>query len=334
MPQTAPFETSVWPPMPLGFLKPAANPLAAIELASYKGQPPSRKKWMGGYQHFFAKLPILKEGDPHLKEKLEFTIAFLQEMGKNLTKDPWIHWDTPADGEANRTIIAIEDPSTGGTKVLVVNKFGNGFKVPMHGHASGLFLDQMIVGKMKENHYRLMPNGKARITVTTIAETGSTEAGYISPKEEEKQYENHLHSLEAIGPAISFHYIAEYPKDGKGNGFPIEHFHQEYELRPEDVERIDTHQAMYLQKGDIVLVRSINVPEYGDHYIIVTGPPVKKPHGFRVQEFCMDAPNVTLLDGYELHHGVTLLKLKPKARAAFHEFHGLITTSKGDVKHL
>ena len=48
-----------------------------------------------------------------------------------------------------------------------------------------------------------------------------------------------------------------------------------------DFTKISTVDAMYLQKDDIVVVRSKNVPQYGDHLIMVTGPIVKKEHGMR-----------------------------------------------------
>ena len=54
-------------------------------------------------------------------------------------------------------------------------------------------------------------------------------------------------------------------------------------FKQQDFQRISTLDAMYLQKDDIVLVRSSNVPKYGDHIILVTGPVVKKEHGMRPQ---------------------------------------------------
>lgn len=82
-------------------------------------------------------------------------------------------------------------------------------------------------------------------------------------------------------------------------------------LSENNVTQIDTKQAMYLQKGDTLLVRSKTVPELGDHFITVTGPVVQKPHGLRPQTITIPIPgnHHPLLDKYNYTNGVIALKL-------------------------
>ena len=74
----------------------------------------------------------------------------------------------------------------------------------------------------------------------------------------------------------------------------------------------------------MALVRSGTVPQYGDHYIVITGAPVLKPHGLRPQDVAIQAPDVKLLDEYRpLQMGLILLKFEEPAASDFLEFHGI-----------
>lgn len=110
-------------------------------------------------------------------------------------------------------------------------------------------------------------------------------------------------------------------------------FDDVYVLDKEDVQRISTFDAMYLQKGDVVLVRSNNVAQLGDHYIVVTGPVVQKPHGMRpmTETIPIDKGTDTLLNRYEMKMGVTALKLIGRAKKFFHHFHDIKIDATGEV---
>jgi hypothetical protein len=97
-----------------------------------------------------------------------------------------------------------------------------------------------------------------------------------------------------------------------------------FQVRSDEVEQISTENAMYLQKGDVVLVRSANVPNYGDHFIVVTGKPIQKQWGMRPQtiEFFTETAK-EVLDNFLPYNGVVALKLKPSIKEAFHKLHGM-----------
>lgn len=93
-------------------------------------------------------------------------------------------------------------------------------------------------------------------------------------------------------------------------------------FKPE-VKRIESKDVLYLRKGEVVLVRSLNVPEYGDHYIIVTGAPKMKPTGLRPVVTIVKSPFNELLDEYDPHNGTVLLQLLPQSRDYFLKFYNL-----------
>lgn len=69
---------------------------------------------------------------------------------------------------------------------------------------------------------------------------------------------------------------------------------------------------MTLAVGHVVLVRSENVKELGDHFVIITGGLVMKKHGLRPQTLTISAPeHKELIDQYEVdEEGVILLLLE------------------------
>lgn len=101
---------------------------------------------------------------------------------------------------------------------------------------------------------------------------------------------------------------------------PFENF---YNLNEGDITRIGLKQVMKLRKGEVVLVRSSNVPENGDHFIIITGGLVHKPHGIRPMTEMVSAPNTKqLLDRYKPDEdGLILFHLCDEAQDAFFRYH-------------
>lgn len=109
-----------------------------------------------------------------------------------------------------------------------------------------------------------------------------------------------------------------------GEGHPHRLFEDFIHLQEEDVLRINSQEAMYLRKGDVVLVRSANVPELGDHFIVVAGPPVMKKHGMRVQQVSITTKVDGLLNQYTAKTGMIILKLKALASKSFLNYYGIL----------
>jgi hypothetical protein len=92
-------------------------------------------------------------------------------------------------------------------------------------------------------------------------------------------------------------------------------------LKKEDVKQITALQAMYCKPGEVLLVRSENVRDLGDHFIKITGAPVVKEHGLRPQTETILATNKEcseLLDEFVAWNGSTLLKLCPESVEIFY----------------
>lgn len=90
-----------------------------------------------------------------------------------------------------------------------------------------------------------------------------------------------------------------------------------------DVKQITTFEALYLQIGEVMIVRSENVPQMEDHFAVISGPIENKEHGIRPQTISIaTSPHgIQMLDLFEPKNGVTLLKLSPRMRDAFHAYH-------------
>ena len=67
------------------------------------------------------------------------------------------------------------------------------------------------------------------------------------------------------------------------------------------------------------------MPDKGDHFIVVVGPPVEKDHGIRPETIDFPAKqNSLLLDLYDgPGTNVILLKLTLDAKQEFHKFNGI-----------
>lgn len=89
-----------------------------------------------------------------------------------------------------------------------------------------------------------------------------------------------------------------------------------------------------LENGTVLLVRSKNVPDLKDHYIVVTGKPIMKDHGLRPQTLTIGASNKAsaVLDQFNEHAGATVLMLTPYMQKCFLNHHN-ITIDGGEVKY-
>lgn len=109
-------------------------------------------------------------------------------------------------------------------------------------------------------------------------------------------------------------------------------FEDAYKLSPNDFEQLYGKWYLQLENGTVLLVRSSNVPDLGDHYIVVTGEPIMKEHGLRPQTLTIGAPGTeTILNQFKQEDGVTVLLLKKYAQAKFLLHHN-IRLENGTVK--
>lgn len=318
-------------------LKASHNPLAAINKLAWEGQPDHLKMYRSGYEQYFNELVNLNLLEPYPRSKaMERNTKVLKDLGELLQSAQWIKEDEPGEKHFDRTILAITEPveelssplgckKTVAGPQIVVARWGNGFKSPIHGHRTGFLHEEIISGKLKVNTYRIIDHDKriVRLTGSTIIEEGTFLSDFTLPLKDDK-LENYVHSFESIGNSVSLHYLPEYNRDGMGNTFEVEYFEDTYLIDETNTIRIDSMQAIYSKVGDVILVRSENVPEYGDHFIYITGHPIVKKHGLRPQDIAFDAPHITmLLDRYEMQTGLVLLKLNKEATEAFIKFHNL-----------
>jgi pyoverdine/dityrosine biosynthesis protein Dit1 len=91
------------------------------------------------------------------------------------------------------------------------------------------------------------------------------------------------------------------------------------QLGRQDVVRMRSVDFMVAPVGTVLLVRSSNVKEMGDHFIVITGGLIHKKHGLRPQTLAIsDQGQKALLDQFEADdEGVILLRLDHPARERF-----------------
>lgn len=306
------------------------TPATDLEAVAYEGQPANVRKYESGYEFFFEKLVDLDTIQNHPDNSTYLTAMVNRNIG---TLDLLAEYITEgrrtkpvADGKFERSVIAIEKHREGKeSRELVIAEWGKGFASPVHGHAEGFLYEKMISGRILVNTYRIvdLENKIVRIVESKEYKAGDTIVHTYVPQGTSKKYkrEAYVHNFVALEPSVSLHYVPEHTRDGRDNTFIVE----EYVVNNEDVAQINSQQAMYSAKGDVILVRSTNVPEYGDHYIVITGVPVMKPHGLRPQEVIISGSVIDthVLNRFHPTNGVTLLKLNKTEKRRFYEFHGI-----------
>ena len=91
-------------------------------------------------------------------------------------------------------------------------------------------------------------------------------------------------------------------------------------IRSMDFIQLNTMEAMYMRPGDVAIVRTENVPELGDHLMIVTGPPIRKNHGIRPQSEEYTIISQPVLDELPPYNGVKLIKLTDTGKEKVFEY--------------
>ena len=316
------------------YLVASKTPEKDVELVSYVGQDPRKKMYKSGYEIYFEEMPVLVEDDPLFEQKAYLSKVVMQQLGKRLVqKADWLKTNVPGVGEFFRNIVAMEPPVLLDDEVkegaeFVVAQWGDGFTSPVHGHATGYMHEEVLFGKVLVNSYRMVnPTSTVVRPVKTEIVTEGTFVSEYAPHSEANPFKRQtlIHNFTSIGYSATLHYLPEHVRDGRDNQFTVQHFDDVFSYKEgEDLTQITAQQGFSLKPGDVALVRSSNVPEYGDHYIVITGPVVVKEHGIRPQDTSIAAPKASkILDKYTPIQGLTLLKLNDAAKAYFLEFHGI-----------
>jgi hypothetical protein len=314
----------------------STQPLVDLDRVAYPGQDPMRRMYRSGYEQFFNSLPVMDAADPLLPIMQNQSESIMMQLAEKLLADGWAtNEQIPEPNGFNRTILAMQSPVMHEDGLhegaeIVLARWGEGHTSPVHGHAAGFEHEAILSGLMRINTYRMTNplSDKVRPVETFIQAPGVFVSRYTAPNPNNWfKRQALIHNFTAVGgPATSLHYLGEHTRDGRDNGFVVEHFEDRYPLTAFDVEQIDINQSLSLRNGEVILVRSASVPYLLDHFIVVTGRPILKPHGLRVQERSIQAAAASsrLLNAYEANiGGVTLLKLLPHARSAFHLFHAI-----------
>lgn len=339
------------------FYKGSLHPEASIQMVAYPGQPESHRHYHRGFEYWLESLPLLNTLDPLFQEKLSYSYRVLQNLGECLrTHGEWFP-NVAANG-FERSIIGIEAPTVDDVRglragiELIVAHWGKGFTSPIHGHTAGLHYEDLIEGKFLTHEYRQVdPHSQ---TVRLIRSELIDKPGAFVTKYETLPSGNSfnrplmIHNFTALEPSDSLHFLGEHSLDGMGNEFYPEYFEDVAGLTLADLTPLTPQTAIYLPIGSVVLVRSANVPDYGDHYIVITGRPTLKPHGLRPEDEVIHAPHAAkILDVYSFpaaHHktvsasadiweaaalpdyagrDVILLQLSPSKEREFLQFHGI-----------
>lgn len=318
------------------FLKASLTPDKDLAIVSIPNIGNTLTQYRKNYERFFDMMPILFLNDLLFSLKAILSGAVMKQLGRQILQDGWLKVKEQENDKFSRSIVGLESPIVNedgeikqGAEFLVAH-WGKGFTSPVHGHAPGFQYEEVLSGKIRVNTYRII-NAVERIVrfvETKIVEVGTFVSEYI-PKTNDIVRGELIHNFTALEPSHTLHYLSEHSRNGKDNGFSVQMFEQEYNLDNQDVKQISTMDAIYAPNGTVILVRSTNVPEYSDHYIVITGPPIMKHNGLRPQEFAIGAPNAsTLLDQYEPHTGVILLRLTSHAAEAFLDFHSIKVEGK------
>lgn len=324
--------------IPKEFYKPSKTPVKHIAKIAYKGQNPDRMRFKD-YQDYMANLPILDNDSPRFG--MTMTNHVMRLLTNDLLTDTELMTLPVEDTKFKRTIIAIEPPTItqmmehGAAWVDVVDKenaelvvahWGDGFTSPIHGHSTGFLYERVLTGKMLVYNYRIV-NLKDKIVRNHSMQTAKPGVfvSEYTPHNEDNMHDRQtlVHNFKAIGRSNTLHFLPEHTRDGRDNRFKLETWN---ELDGFDVRSVTAaHVNIGAKIGDIFLVRSHNVPEYGDHFIVITGPLVNKTHGRRRQDVQINASenDTKVLNAFLPKKGVTILELDAKSRESFLEFHDI-----------
>lgn len=312
---------------------------SVLDLVSPKDQQPNMRMFKTGYEGLINSMYKIDPGtdcEKTIAMKVGVNNFVMQHIALSLKGKSWLTDTLPGDKGFKRVTISAEgiinkNGSAQGGAEIIVGLWGKGCATPDHGHSAGYTYERVLFGRVMVNKYRMMDDGTIRIVESNIFSEGEEFSAGFFPEDPDNKIERsyNLHSVRALEPSATLHFIGERPHDGKnGNVFNVERFEDERDLNELDFKPISSLEGMYTQPGDVLLVRSANVPEYGDHFLLITGRPQCKHHGLRPQGIAFLAPGSShILDDYKPYNGTILLKLNDQAKFCFHKFHNVTVES-------
>lgn len=334
------------------YLKPAADPEATIDSLAMEHQPPVRRMYRPGYQELMGEMPYIDAMRSDQGKEIAITKEILGEIGTRVSlalKNGSLNIPTIENGEFGRVILAIEEPTRKGKEItpgaeVVLALWGKGFYSPVHGHAPGFINESLLQGAFDVNLFERVGSRnvrQARYSRTIQQrEPGIFYEEFVQNVGDDPR-SSVIHNFRAIGEGMtaSLHYLPEHVRDGNANRFnvvntpdsaPVPTYIDTIPHRPgfelKEGEYKEVNPQDVLDKvgnkhyGTVYLVRSDNVSFLGVHYVVITGPMVKKIHGIRPQDKTILVPHdeVTPLDNDIIHDKtVRILELSPEAQDRF-----------------
>jgi hypothetical protein len=315
----------------LKFVVPTSQANYYIELLAPSGQGPEKKLYRSGFEHYLARMPVLTSTDKDGAKKSKIIKSVMHELALDLRQNisklnlPSLRKDT-----ITRITIGMEEPQIGkdgiktGAQILVLFSPKNTYNPP-HGHAEGYLHDELISGSMLVNHFSKPIFKRKRVVIPQLSEIYEGEniiSSCWEPMVKGKQpYSVAIHNFKAIDDTFSVHYIPFFPTDGLTNSYEVKRFEDVIGYDKSDFTQISGRQGLYSALGDVLLVRSTNVPYLGDHYITITGGLVKKSYGIRPMHNTILAGPNTLLKEYDQDEPLVLLLMSESLKKEFNKFH-------------
>lgn len=324
------------------------SPEEDIKLLAYPQQPPDRRMYRYGYERYLEEMPEISDDDMFLSEKNKYAGLIMDKLQQRLSKEDWYH-QYEVDGEFKRTILALVPPvkhsmfgdgfkgqEQDSTYVyksmpqIMLGHVGKGMATPVHGHQAGFMYETMVTGKIKLDRYRLVDeqNLIVRLEETEIHAQPGVYSKTYSRREEGFERKYNLHKITALEHSELLLYFPEYSRDSINSTFTPEYFDDVYNLSGH-VDRLETRQAMNLERGTVLLIRSKIASDYGDHYLIADGGTRVMYVGNRPNAIAIiSAYNNTILNSYSAglesgYEDVVILKLDNEMRNNFINFHNI-----------
>lgn len=304
-----------------------------------------------GYEYTLNAMPDFTHPDTApTPGMVDYAAALMRGLATDLGWGGWVH-DITRTAQANtvsRTILGIDHNGP----EIVVGTWGRGFEAVAHGHAAGFLNDILLTGKLLSSTYRLVaPDSNVVRTVETKILTPmdtmlkpqyhTRRNVYCSDSLMSSEARTHLnnldrshgiHSFNPLENSSSLHFVPEHPRDGVDNTFQVEHFEIVWHLNSGDFDRLLTDDEIReLKVGDVVLTRNMYGSDLGDHYTVITGPPILATWGVRkLTGVTIQAPKASFLNFFQDLEKVNL-QLNPEMARRFRQFHG-ITIANGKVQ--
>lgn len=312
--------------------KASDTPIMDLHALAVQNQNPKISHYKQGYEYAFNAMPKIDSVSTNWEHAA--MDAQMSHLVHKLYDIPWVWHNIPIKGNILRTVIAMEKPECNGMTLndgseLIVVNWKPGFKTPAHGHARGYMHERLIFGKMRQGTYRIVDPHKRIVRPIGVEVFGNTDQIIDAGFNHDNGIENgaFIHDFTILEPTATLNLVPNHPKDTNGNTYIIEEFgfkHISFQL--EKLLPISTGATLKLPPGEVILVRSKNTKDLGDHFYVIDAPPHEKPVGMRPVGHAIQASSdfSRLLDTVWQHDSsVEIFRLMPEVRDWFLEWHGI-----------